>query len=47
VVNQQGRENDHSLPSGAEVKNGEAVSPLPHISSSAKLVKQRNNFTFT
>jgi hypothetical protein len=28
-----GREVDHLPPSSAEVKNGEAIPPLPHISS--------------
>jgi hypothetical protein len=28
-VKRQGREDDHSLPSSAEVKNGKTISPLP------------------
>jgi hypothetical protein len=33
VENRPGREADHSPPTDAEVKNGEAISPLPHESS--------------
>jgi hypothetical protein len=32
-VKQSGHEADHSLPSSAEVKNGGALPPLPHMSS--------------
>jgi hypothetical protein len=32
-VKRQGREADHSLPSSAEIKNGGAMPPLPHMSS--------------
>jgi hypothetical protein len=32
-VKQSGRETDHSPPSSAKVKNGGAISPLPHMSS--------------
>jgi hypothetical protein len=32
-VKQQGHEDDHSHPSSAEVKNGEAITPLPHTPS--------------
>jgi hypothetical protein len=32
-VKRLGREVDHSPPSSAEVKNGEAIPPLPHESS--------------
>jgi hypothetical protein len=32
-VKRLGLEADHSLPSGVEVKNGEAVPPLTHVSS--------------
>jgi hypothetical protein len=32
-VKKQGREVDHSPPSNAEVKNGGAIPPLPHMSS--------------
>jgi hypothetical protein len=31
-VKRQGREADHSPPSGAEVKSGGAILPLPHTS---------------
>jgi hypothetical protein len=31
-VKQPGHETKHSPPSSAEIKNGEAVSPLPHTS---------------
>jgi hypothetical protein len=31
-VKRQGREADHTPPSSAEVKNGGAIRPLPHIS---------------
>jgi hypothetical protein len=43
-----GRETDHSPPSGAEVKNGRAVRPLPNRFSwrSAQFIKQTGNFTF-
>jgi hypothetical protein len=39
---------DHSPPASAEVKKGEAIHQLPHMSSwhSAKLIKHRDNFTF-
>jgi hypothetical protein len=30
-VKRQGREDDHSPPSGAEVKNGGAIPPLPNM----------------
>jgi hypothetical protein len=48
-VKRPGREADHSSPSSAEVKNGGAIPPLPPMSSwhSAKLIKHRENFTFT
>jgi hypothetical protein len=50
-VKRQERETDHSLPSCAEVKNGGAVSPLPHMSSlySAWLSTgtDRDGFTFS
>jgi hypothetical protein len=32
-VKRQGHEADHSLPPSAEVKNGGAILPLPHVSS--------------
>jgi hypothetical protein len=32
-VNRPGREDDHSPPSSAEVKNGGAIPPLPHMCS--------------
>jgi hypothetical protein len=32
-VKQEEREADHSAPSSAEVKKGEAMTPLPHMSS--------------
>jgi hypothetical protein len=38
-VKGQGREANHSPPSSAKVKNGGAISPLPHMS-------YRGNFTF-
>jgi hypothetical protein len=42
-VKRPGREADHSPLSGAEVKNGGAISPLPHLSlcHSYKLIKHR------
>jgi hypothetical protein len=33
AVKRPKRETDHSPPSGAEVKNGGAIPPLPHMSS--------------
>jgi hypothetical protein len=44
-----GREAGHSPPFCAEVRNGEAIPPLPHNSSwhSAELIKHRENFVFT
>jgi hypothetical protein len=32
-ITQPGREADHSPPSSAEVKNGGAIAPFPHMSS--------------
>jgi hypothetical protein len=45
-VKQPGHETEHSPPSSAGVKNGEAIPPLPHMSLwySAYLIKHRNNF---
>jgi hypothetical protein len=40
----QMREADHSPPSSAEVKNGRAIFPLPHMSS-CLIIKPRNSFT--
>jgi hypothetical protein len=42
-------EADHSPPSSAEAKNGGAIPQLWHTSSwhSVKLIKHRDNFTFT
>jgi hypothetical protein len=39
---------DHSSPSSAEVKNGGAIPPLPHMFSwyKALLIKHRGNITF-
>jgi hypothetical protein len=47
VVKWQRHEADHSLPSGAEVKNGGAIRSLPDTSSwhYAQLIKHRD-FTF-
>jgi hypothetical protein len=47
-VKRPGCEADHSPPSSAEVKNGGAIPPLPHMSSwdNVKLIKQRDNFIF-
>jgi hypothetical protein len=44
-----GREADHPPPTNAEVKNGEAVPCLPHMSSllGGQLIKHRDNITFT
>jgi hypothetical protein len=44
-----GLEANHSPPPNAEVKNGGAVPPLRHTSlwRRAKLIKRRDNFTFT
>jgi hypothetical protein len=41
-------EADHLHPSSAEVKNEEAILPLPHTSSwhNAQLIKHGNQFTF-
>jgi hypothetical protein len=38
----------HSSPSSAEVKKGEAIYPLPHMSAcrDAQLAKHRDNFAF-
>jgi hypothetical protein len=46
-VKRQWREADHSLSSSAEVRNGGAKPPLPHMSSwhGAYLIKHRDNFT--
>jgi hypothetical protein len=46
-VKWQGCKADHSTPTSAEVKNGEAIRPLPHMSSwhSPQLIKCRDNFT--
>jgi hypothetical protein len=48
-VERSRREADHSPPSSAKVKIGEAVPPLPDASSwsGTSLIKHRNNFTFT
>jgi hypothetical protein len=43
-VKRTGSEADRSPPSSAEVKNGGAVPPLPHMPS---LTKHKDNFTFT
>jgi hypothetical protein len=47
-VKRQGSVADHSPPSSAEVKNGGAIPPLPHMSSwhIPYLIKQRENFIF-
>jgi hypothetical protein len=47
AVKRPDREADNSLPSSAEVKNGEAVSPLPHIRHGVALhsLNTRDNFT--
>jgi hypothetical protein len=47
-VRRPGCEADHSLPSSAEVKNGGAVPPVPHMSSwrGAQLIKRRDNLVF-
>jgi hypothetical protein len=44
-VKQQGNEADHSSPSSAEIKNGEAIPPLPRMSSRRGdlLIKSRDN----
>jgi hypothetical protein len=46
-VKRQGREADRSPLPSADVKNGEAMSPLPHTSSwrGAQLTNSRHNFT--
>jgi hypothetical protein len=47
-VQRLGREADHSPPSSAKVKNGEAIPPLPlrlHGVVLNYLIKQRDNFT--
>jgi hypothetical protein len=46
-VTQEGHEADHSPPSSVEVKNGGAISLLPHMSSLviAKLITHRDSFT--
>jgi hypothetical protein len=45
-LKRQGRENDHSSPSSAEVKKVGAIPPLPHMSSwhSALLIKHRTTY---
>jgi hypothetical protein len=45
-VKRRQREAEHPPPSSAEVKNGEAIPPLPNKSSccGAELIKQRSNF---
>jgi hypothetical protein len=47
-VKWRGREVDHSPQSSSEVKNGEAIPPLPDVSSwcGAQLIKHRGIFTF-
>jgi hypothetical protein len=47
-VKRQGREADHLPPSSAEVKNGGAVPPLPHMPSwyNVKLNKRRMTLHF-
>jgi hypothetical protein len=44
-INWSGREADHSFPSSVEVKNGEAIPQLPHISSRHCAYKHRDNST--
>jgi hypothetical protein len=46
-IKQPRREADHSPPSSAEVKNGGAIPPLPHIFSylDAQLMNHKVNFT--
>jgi hypothetical protein len=48
-VERPGCEADHSPPSSVEIKNGEALPPLPHMSSwhSAQLIKGQDKFTHT
>jgi hypothetical protein len=48
-IRRLGREADHSPPTSAEVKEIWSMHPLPHTSLwlSAKLVKHKDNFTFT
>jgi hypothetical protein len=48
MVKRPGREADQSPPSTAEVKNGGAISPLPHTPSwhIAYLIKHKDKFTF-
>jgi hypothetical protein len=48
-VKRERREDGHSPPSSADVKNGGTIPPLPHMSSwyRASLIKHRDNFTFT
>jgi hypothetical protein len=47
-VKRMGREADHSPPPSVEVKNGQAIPPLPYMSSwhSDYLIKNRENFAF-
>jgi hypothetical protein len=50
AIKRPGSEDDHSPPSSAEVKNGEAISTLLlHISSclNAQLIKDRDKFVFS
>jgi hypothetical protein len=41
-----GSEAYHSPPSNADVNNGGAIPPLPHVFMAYYLLKHRNNFTF-
>jgi hypothetical protein len=47
-VNPPGREDNHVLPNGIEVRSGGAILLLPHTPSwrGAQLIKHRDNFTF-
>jgi hypothetical protein len=44
-IKRPGREADHSIPSIAEIKNGGAITPLPHTGHGL-VIKLRDNFTF-
>jgi hypothetical protein len=45
-VKRPGREADHLLPSTAEVKDGGAIPPFPHVLMAQFLIKYTDSFTF-
>jgi hypothetical protein len=49
AVRRQRREHDHSPTSGAEIKNGGAIPPLPHMPARRGVwkIKRNENFIFS